>query len=253
MPLLGGLGHVLGLHWFLPCFDRAANGRVLASQDGGVNPINNQSGCWKGCQCPVSVTVFGMADTFQNGDHLFPTDRPWPDPEAGPWVLQFHWQVLNGRAECIGFEFHSALPADEIEKRWPAPFDDDARRLLGGTGSPLRTSTLRSLNLAEVLAEEREKAHQLWAGRIGWDDWAKPFETPKTAMRPATLKKLTRVAEIYKSAWQKGEPPTKAVSKKLGVTEAGASGLVSRARAAGLLPVTSPGVPVASDRSEPSA
>lgn len=179
-----------------------------------------------------------MPEAFQNGDHLIPTTRLWPDKETGPWVLVFHWQVLNGRAECIGMDMVSSLPDEEIDRR----FGGRSVVSLPAIGTPLRTSTLRSMNLAEILAEERVRANEFWDNRFGDPSMGVPYVAPRE-MRPATIRRLQRVAEVYREAWREGRPPTKEVAKQLGVTVAAASGLVSRARAAGFLPPTSPGVP----------
>ena len=37
------------------------------------------------------------------GDPWLPdTTRPWPDNEAGPWLLTLHWQVVNGSLTPCG-------------------------------------------------------------------------------------------------------------------------------------------------------
>jgi hypothetical protein len=56
--------------------------------------------------------------------------------------------------------------------------------------------------------------------------------------------RLKVAADIYQQARRDNKPPTKAVAEHFGITPGGASNLVARARAAGLLPPTSRGVAV---------
>lgn len=142
------------------------------------------------------------------------TRRRWPDPEKGPYLLTLRWERDQGRPKLSGLHLD---------------LDDP-------TGPALTTSMLRDLKLAEIAHEDRE--------RLAPIQQVKPTaEVVISGMRPATVKRLQRVSEIYLKAWRAGEPPTKAVQLRMNLTEASAANFVRRARAAGLLPPTSSGVP----------
>lgn len=145
------------------------------------------------------------------------TERRWPDPEQGPYLLTLYWKRRKGRPEPVGIR----LVVESAE---------DAEHLT------LMTSTLRDVKIAEIAAEERERLKHLPA----------PPPTPEArveGMRPATVRRLTKVAEVYQRAWRAGESPTKEVARRLNVTAPAAGNLVRRAREAGFLPPTSAGVP----------
>lgn len=150
------------------------------------------------------------------------TTRPWPDNETGPWLLTLHWQVVNGRPEAVGMSLVSASP------NWAGR---------NGPGMPLRTSLLRQLNLAEIIAEQRTTAAATIAGQA-----ASPPVPSVASMRGATVRRLSQAADIYRDAWRQGrQHPTKEVAARMGVTRKAATQLVFRAREVGLLSPTSPG------------
>lgn len=184
---------------------------------------------------PVSYRGY-VPEPIKNGDHLTPSSRLWPDPENGPWLITFRWQAINGRAECIGIDVTSVRPAD-------------ASSWMGGgklpeIGIPLTTSVLRGVRLSELIAEERESMARVY------DDFFRESETAATyrgagQMREGTRRRLERVVEAYREAWQQGKPPTQTVAKRLNISVSAAAKLVARARQVGMLPPTRPGVAVA--------
>ncbi len=178
----------------------------------------------------------GVADPIPDGEHLPATSRLWPDPDAGPWLLTFHWQVLSGRAECVALDLASSLPPDEMADRFAG------LAKLPNVGQPVTTSLLRSLPLAQLVQDQREKANELFAAELGDRELGATYKRP-AEMRATTERRLRRTAEVYRGAWRRGEPPVKAVAKQLKVTDAAATKLVSRARSAGFLPPTRPGAP----------
>lgn len=156
----------------------------------------------------------------------------WPDEDHGPWLIRFRFQLIRGRAECIGVEVTSARPSDV--KRW------EPGGRLPEVGLPVTASLLRELRIASLITEVRETNAKLLAS-LGEQEQAAAFNAPP-GMRPETIKRLQRVANAYQAAWQRGQSPTKAVARRLKITDAAAAKLVSRARSVGLLPATSPGV-----------
>jgi hypothetical protein len=139
------------------------------------------------------------------------TEHHWPSPTVGPWTVTLKWQRVDGRPECVGVAIATAFPEVLVT-----------------------ASILRKLPLADWIAEDRSAlAPQVPA--IG-------------GLRKSTAERLTAVAKLYEQAVQDGKPPTKAVAEHYGITPGGAANLVSRARAHGLLPPTSPGVATAFGR-----
>jgi hypothetical protein len=169
-----------------------------------------------------------VPDPHRNGDHLKPTCRLWPDPQQGPWLLTFRWQVIGGRAECVGLDIASTLPRDVIKERCPD---------LPAVGQPLRTTTLRDLKLSELLHEERVHADHL-AVKVPASDGPGAAGSVPASMRPATRRRLELVAQTYEQAHAQGDRPTQAVADRLKVTAGAAANLVMRARQAGMLPAS---------------
>ncbi|MFG2046058.1 hypothetical protein ACGFIW_01340 [Micromonospora sp. NPDC048935] len=131
------------------------------------------------------------------------TQHQWPDPEDGPWLATLAWQVIDGRPECTGL----TLAAD---------------------GRMLTASVVRKIPVADWIAEDRARLA--------------PTQPAIGGLRASTVERLKTAAEVYQRAKSEGLPPTKAVAAHYGISHGGASNLISRARSAGLLPPTSPGV-----------
>ncbi|MGX6604795.1 hypothetical protein ACWKSP_22105 [Micromonosporaceae bacterium Da 78-11] len=112
------------------------------------------------------------------------------------------WKVIDGRFECVSI-------------------------VVDGAAEPLLTTTLRSIPLGDFMAADRAAL-------------APPVEATG-GMRESAANRLRLAAEIYQAAVRDKKPPTKAVAAHFGISSGGASNLVARARAAGLLPPTSPG------------
>lgn len=128
-------------------------------------------------------------------------------------MLTLIWSRSNGRPHVTGM--HLDALADDV----PA----------------LTTSLLRDLKLAEIMIEDREQLEHFPQVKQAPDLMIE-------GMRPATVKRLQRAAEIYLKAWQAGERPTKEVGRRMNLSPAAAANLVRRAREVGLLPPTAPGV-----------
>jgi hypothetical protein len=162
--------------------------------------------------------VAGNKRTPEDFDEL--TERQWPDPDAGPYLLTLYWKRRNGRPEPVGINLiHHGAGSGKTE-----------------SFLTLTTSLLREVKLAEIVAEDRE--------RLAYIPPAPPTPDEVVAgMRPATARRLGRAAEVYQAAWHAGSPPTQAVAQQMNVSVAAAANLVRRARQAGFLPPTTGGVP----------
>ena len=143
------------------------------------------------------------------------TQRRWPDPETGPYLLTLKWARVDGRPKLAGVH----VDLDDLQ------------------GPPVTTSLLRDLKLGEIMVEDREKLPY----EPVIQQLTEPLSVKVAGLRPATARRLHRAAELYVAAWRAGEPPTKAVEREMNVTPAAAANLVRRAREVGLLPPTTPG------------
>ncbi len=166
--------------------------------------------------------------TFEEGWHLFGTHRLWPSGRHGPWLIDFHWQVIDGRAECVGFDLRSSLP--------PAghPLSAGYRGILRRKGTPLTATLLRTIPVGQLVAEQREGLHDILRGTA--------FD-PAGARRPrSTPARLTEAAVAYQQAWSAGTSTTRAVQDHFSISAGAARKLIWQARDAGLLPETQSGV-----------
>lgn len=169
--------------------------------------------------CPINTSKdhHGSLSTcllHPYGARVEQTQRRWPDPESGPYLVTLNWARKDGRP------FVSGLHVD--------PLGDDP--------APVTTSLLRDLKLAEIMIEDREQLDHI--------PQVKPAANVVIeGMRPATVARLQRAAHIYMQAWRAGERPTKEVGRRMNLTPAAAANVVRRAREAGLLPKTQSGVP----------
>jgi hypothetical protein len=195
--------------------------------------------------------VSDVADGAERGDELSGGDDPrvvevtselWPDRLEGPFLLTLVWQEVDGRAEVVGMELNSVRSEALKRSRFAESLSD--------TGTPLTTTMLRNLKLSEIAADTRTSLEFLHREVLRQPTKAAAYDLG-SSMRPATVKRLREVADAYRRAWARGQHPTKAVAKRLNVTDAAAANLVSRARSIGLLPPTSPGVPLATPKNEP--
>lgn len=142
------------------------------------------------------------------------TRRRWPDPDNGPYLLTLRWTRRSGRPEVTGLH----LDLEDTE------------------GPALKTAMMRDLKLGEIMIEDREKLEHV-------PQVKPPSEVVVAGMRPATVRRLQKAADVYLQAWRAGERPTKEVARRMNLTPAAATNLVRRAREAGFLPATSSGVP----------
>jgi hypothetical protein len=146
------------------------------------------------------------ADLWEEG-HRLPSTSHTP---TGPLQVRLDWRVTDGRPECDGV--HVTSPS----------------------GAPITSGDLRALDLPKLIRHERA---QIVAAH------AQP--PTRGLMRRSDAKRLAEVAEVYRAAFTSGQPPTKAVADHFRVKRGTASGWVAQARAAGILPPTSPGAPQA--------
>ncbi len=144
----------------------------------------------------------GVPLTATDSDGLPWTVRLWPDGTEGPWKVGMLWTEVDGRQECV-----------EVK--------------VSGAGSALPATILRQIPFGDFIAEER-------ASRA-------PAVEATGGMRRSAVERLRVASEVYQRALREKRKPTKAVAEHFGISQGGASNLVARARAAGLLPPTSSG------------
>lgn len=146
------------------------------------------------------------------------TEHLWPDETYGPWLIVLRWDEIDGRPECVG------LDMSRIHQDQPLVVESDHE---ASYFTYLTGSALRRLPLADLIARDRAEL-------------APPVEAVG-GMRKSAADRLRLAAEVYRDAAAEGGKPTKAVAERFGISSGGASNLVARARAAGLLPPTSRG------------
>ncbi|HEY6115914.1 MAG TPA: hypothetical protein VI172_08150 [Candidatus Dormibacteraeota bacterium] len=122
------------------------------------------------------------------------------------------WAEIDGRPECVGVTVIS-MPAGSGKSEAYLQI--------------LTASVLRQVPVADFIADGRAEL-------------APPVEATG-AMRKSAADRLRLAAEVYQRALREKRKPTKAVAEHFGISSGGASNLVARARAAGLLPPTSSG------------
>lgn len=171
----------------------------------------------------------------------------FPDPLKGPWIGTLFWEETGGRMECAGMSIRSDT------------------RAAGASGAikpteprQLTTSVLRSLPLASLIRNGREHLASINSDHakgdyrlVRADDGKIAFgSSPTERARASRWEREGRrhygdahfqqVAEVYRSAWKAGEPPTKTVHE-WGVLTYGpmshsaAANWVARARGKGFL------------------
>jgi hypothetical protein len=170
----------------------------------------------------------------------------WESGDSGEWLLIFDLAEVGGRWDCVGMSIRS--------------FSDEP--------APLRRPTLQKLRFHEELVRaRRETARRRRDDAASWPKMAdRPgskvqvnaiaakvlaaadnaeavqLDTPgpKGGRRARyTRADLDRAAAVYRHAYNvSGEPPSLAVSEKLGVSRGQARKLVMRCRHDGLLPET---------------
>lgn len=148
-----------------------------------------------------------MVRTAADGDGRLRTEHWWPDSEAGPWKVTLFWSRINGRPECVGLRLVGTGSGDAIDV--------------------VTATTLRQIPLGDLIAADRARLA--------------PAVEATGGLRESAAERLRLAAVIYGRALREGKPPTKAVAEHFGISPGGASNLVARARAAGLLPPASPG------------
>ncbi len=165
---------------------------------------------------------------FEEGQHLFGTHRLWPSRRHGPWLLDFHWQVIDGRAECVGLDFRSSLPHDGH------PLSAGYRGVLRRKGTPLTATLLRTIPVGQLVAEERDGLHDFLGGTA--------FAPAGTRRPRSTPARLSEAATAYQEAWAAGSSTTRAVQDRFNISAGAARKLIWQARDSGLLPKTQSGV-----------
>lgn len=203
----------------------------------------------------------------------------WPDPAEGPWYVGLTWAEVDGRIECVGADvWHGARPV------WRVADDSRAGLLPVGNGpAPLLASEVRSLPLASIIGKERARLAEQWRGVREAREHMRsiemrrpaPEETeavdalhgrylelldaaltkigqPKAGVgRPRELgpEQLAEVAAVYLEAWERGDPPTKAVAEHFHISSTAAAKRVAKCREAGLIEKTAKGKPSGVPRS----
>lgn len=161
--------------------------------------------------------------------------------ERGRLPVTLRFAMVGGRVECVRVE---------IGASFDNPGEPDPR--------PIQASDLRRLRLGELV--EHAKRRRLRELEAILSDEGFPQVARRRARRALPDARdavgkprlsdadLDEVAAIYRAAWARGDPPTKAVADELHVARSTANKRVARARALGKLPPTSQGKASAAPR-----
>lgn len=195
-------------------------------------------------------------------------ERRWPDRKVGPWTLRLTYGVVDGRPGVLGVELYAVDPERiaEAAAGWPKVDVRPARKTRRITTAGMRVP------LADLLVEylsQNQRADDLianadprWleqaAGHLGLS--AETMRTvaskrvrvigetrpPRRRGRPPRSADATRTlyeeaARIYNEALASRLAPLDAITEEMHVGRSTAGKYVARARAAGLLPPTTPG------------
>ena len=176
----------------------------------------------------------------------------WPDPRTGPWMLTVHTAAVNGRMECVGLSVMSYADSGDV----PMGGVPGSDAIVNGEDTvnrvePVRTSTLRSIPLGDLMSKITQEAIDKGPARIARVPWSDREEERLESAKASTAGRGGRkghgpehyaeVARVYSAAWAQGGYPTKAVAEKWTVAKPTAAKWVSRARTLGLREPTSKG------------
>jgi hypothetical protein len=134
-----------------------------------------------------------------------------PDVRAlvphGDWWIDLQWAVVNGRVEVVGVHVR-AYSRDSDP--WPLPVT-----------KPVSTATLRTIPLAQLIADSRDDDAVLAlldhsSGDAPQQPEPAPAE-PRRRGRPPTLGRdfYAEVARVYRWAHERQLPPTKTVAEHI--------------------------------------
>ncbi len=158
-------------------------------------------------------------DVAQSSNESVSVIRSWPDPDAGPWLVELTFGVLDGRVQCTGLQLFHRSAAQAVTQ-------DLVRRLpLARLIEEVRKDPPRDLT-SLVLPGPFYVVGEMATHNLGL------LSPPEI---PARLDEefLGRVAGIYRRSPSK---PTTAVAERFGVSQTRAANWVRRARSKGLLP-----------------
>jgi len=157
------------------------------------------------------------------------------------------WAPVGDRNECVGLEIRSYRER-EGDRAWPPelPTWDQGPAVL-------TTTTLRGLPFASIVAELRREMLTQDADFYDWLAHQPEYQSEADQAKLRRLRSrgsgrqsaaaLTEVAQVYRHAWETGQPPTRAVAEHFTISQSAAAKRVSRARQAGYLPLTTRGKP----------
>lgn len=164
----------------------------------------------------------------------------WPHPGNGPWLVNVHFAIVDGVAECVGLDVRL--------------FRDDGSTLTDEV-VPLTATVIRSLPVGEIIDQARRTqevihgdAEFLTEALEGHEEAVAAARKDARAYRRRggrriewTPERLNRVAAVYLTAIDAGRPPTRAVADAFVISHSMATKVVGRCRREGLLPRTTKG------------
>jgi len=144
----------------------------------------------------------------------FTTNAQWRSQGGTAWNVRIEYEDKNGRRFPVGVQIGAG----------------------GKTTEELTSRALREIPFATIFEE--------WLKATS-NSRATPTVDPKVAGPlkggPLPVEVLEKVAELYRSALDRGAPPNKFVAQELGISQSTATKRIVRARREGLLGPTTPG------------
>jgi hypothetical protein len=189
--------------------------------------------------------------TFPVVPYRWPAPTWWTDPTGAEWEITVYWADVDGHAAVVGLDIHA----------WSGEFGEDLEPAASGNLEPavgedqklptLSAALLRQLPFRrvvdqswqesrafeEVLANiEPNPVQTLLALRANLPERQRP-----RGKRGSSAAHLALVANIYREARARRDPPTRTVAETLNISHSTAAKRVAAARRAGLLEPTRKG------------
>lgn len=157
----------------------------------------------------------------------------WLDSRGRPHLVETTWRMIGGRLEPVSFELRTGRSEDDS-----APQAANLPPI--GSAPPLEPRELRTISPGNLLREARRfvAASAKPSGPVEYDTLAGRLSALGDAARPQTSPNPTyeRVANLWREAHRRGDPPSHAVRDAFGCSLDAARKKIQRARHAGYLP-----------------
>lgn len=168
------------------------------------------------------------------------------------WITVLHWEDIDGRPEVVGIEVWARHPEGYYDAREIDPAGlrgSDGERVFSLEGQepvPISGTVLKGLHLPAVINDDRRllsvSQHAEEVPLAERRPTAPPEAKPRPSRRPLTREHYEAVVAIYRTAFNAGKDPVRAVERRWSVSYPTAARWIGKARnELNLLPKTQPG------------